>query len=90
MKSFVSISNARKDLPKMVREIQKNPEAVFKITIRDEPVAEIRSAKAMVQPGEAVRRLIQLRQRLSSLARNKTREPISRRMKDYLYRREEN
>jgi len=54
MKNVVSISNARKDLPKMVKEIQRNPETIFRITVRDEPVAEIRSAKAMVQAGEAV------------------------------------
>ncbi len=85
MKGTVSISNARKDLPKMIREIQRNPEAVFKITVRDEPVAEIRSAKAMVQPGEALRKLIHLRQKLSSSSRAKPKEPISQRFKDYLY-----
>jgi len=85
MKNIVSISNARKDLPKMIKEIQKNPETVFKITVRDEPVAEIRSAKAMVQPGEAVRKLIQLRGRLSHPIKGQSKEPISQRFKDYLY-----
>lgn len=85
MKNTVSISNARKDLTKMIREIQKNPEAVFKITVHDETVAEIRSAKALVQPGEAVRKLIHLRQKLSHSLSGKTREPISRRVKEYLY-----
>jgi len=85
MKNVVSISNARKDLPKMIKEIQKNPETVFKITVRDEPVAEIRSARAMVQPGEAVRKLIQLRGRLSHLVKDQSKEPISQRFKDSLY-----
>jgi len=85
MKNVVSISNARKDLPKMIKEIQKNPETVFEITVRDEPVAEIRSAKAMVQPGEAVRKLIQLRGRLSHPVKGQSKEPISQRFKDYLY-----
>lgn len=85
MKNIVSISNARKDLPKMIKEIQKNPEIVFKITVRDEPVAEIRSAKAMVQPGEAARKLIQLRGRLSHPVKGQLKEPISQRFKDYLY-----
>jgi antitoxin (DNA-binding transcriptional repressor) of toxin-antitoxin stability system len=87
MKNSVSISDARKDLPKMIREIQRNPEAVFEITVRDEPVAEIRSAKAMVQPGEALRKLIHLRQKLSYSPRTKPKEPISRRFKDFLYTR---
>ena len=85
MKNIVSISNARKDLPKMIREIQKNPEAVFKITVRNETIAEIRSARTMVQPGEAVQKLIHLRQKLSFPLRGKSKEPISQRVKDYLY-----
>ena len=84
MKNIVSISNARKELPKMIREIQKNPEIVFKITVRNETMAEIRSAKPQAAPGEAVRKLIQLRGKMSS-SKGKSKEPISRRVKDYLY-----
>ena len=85
MKNSVSISDARKILPKMIKEIGKNPEAVFKITVRNETVAEIRSAKPMVQPGEAVQKLIHLRRRLSSEIKGHPKEPISRRVKKYLY-----
>jgi hypothetical protein len=85
MKNVVSISNARKDLPKMVKEIQRNPETVFRITVRDEPVAEIRSAKPMVRAGEAVRKLLQLRQKLSFRFKGSAKEPISQRVKDHLY-----
>jgi len=85
MKNTVSISNARKDLPKLIREIEKHPEVVFEITVRNETVAEIRSAKTMMQPGEAVQKLIRLRKKLSSGSRDQSREPISQRVKDYLY-----
>jgi hypothetical protein len=85
MKNIVSISNARRDLPKMIREIQKNPETAFKIAVRNETIAELRSAQTMIQPGEAVRRLVRLRQKLSLPFKGKTREPISKRVKDYLY-----
>ena len=85
MKNIVSISNARKDLPRMIKEIQKNPEAVFKITVRNETIAEIRSARTMVQPGEAVRKLVHLRQKLSFPIKGKFKEPISKRVNDYLY-----
>jgi glycerophosphoryl diester phosphodiesterase len=85
MKNIVSISNARKDLPKMIKEIQKNPDTVFKITVRNEAVAEIRSAQTLVAPGVAVRKLIQLRQKFSSHLKGKSKEPISRRVKEYLY-----
>lgn len=85
MKNIISISNARKDLPKLIREIEKHPEVVFEITVRNETVAEIRSAKTMVQPGEAVQKLVRLRKKLSSGSRGQSREPISQRVKDYLY-----
>jgi hypothetical protein len=85
MKNIVSISNARKDLPRMIKQIQKHPETVFKIAVRDETIAELRSAQTMIQPGEAVRKLIRLRQKLSYSITGKTREPISKRVKDYLY-----
>ena len=87
MTNVISISNARKDLPKMVREIQKNPETVFKIAVRSETVAELRAAEPMVLPGEAVRKLIQLRQDLSSAGRGKRKVTISKNVKKYLYTR---
>jgi hypothetical protein len=85
MKNVISISNARKDLPKLVKEIQRKPETIFRITVRDETVAEIRSAKTMVQAGEAVRKLIHLRQKLSIPLRGRAKESISQRIKDHLY-----
>lgn len=88
MKNIVSISHARRDLPKMVRELQKNPEMVYLVQVRGETIAEIRSAKRLVEPGEAARKLIRLRQKVSPLSRGKTEEPISKRVKDYLYGRE--
>lgn len=85
MKNIVSISNARKDLPKIIREIEKHPEAIFMITVHNETVAEIRSARTMVEPGEAVQKLLRLRKKLSSGVKEQSKEPISQRVKDYLY-----
>ena len=85
MKDIISISNARKDLPRMIKQIQKHPDTVFKIAVRDETIAELRSAQAMIRPGEAVRKLIRLRRKLSDSIGGKTKEPISKRVKDYLY-----
>ncbi len=85
MKNVISISDARKGLPRLIREIQKNPHTVFQISVRKEPIAEIRSANPMVTPGEAVKKLIRLRKRLSRSAKAKDRQPISRRTKEYLY-----
>lgn len=88
MKNVVSISNARKELPKMMKELQKNPETVYVIKVRDETIAEIRSAKKQVESGEAVRKLIHLRHKVSPLIKGKTEEPISRNVKKYLYGKE--
>ncbi len=88
MKNVVSISNARKDLPKMMKELQKNPEKIYVIKVRDEVIAEIRSAKKQVESGEAVRKLIHLRHKLAPLLKGKFEEPISRNVKKYLYGKE--
>ena len=69
----------------MIKEIAKNPEAVFEITVHNEPVAELRSARSMVAPGDAVRKLIRLRQKMSHLCDTEAKEPISKRVKKYLH-----
>ena len=88
MKNNLSISTARKDLPKMVKEIQRDPSIIYRISVRNETIAELRSAKPMVAPGEAVRKLIQLREELSFPVGNKGKEPISKKVKNYLYAKE--
>jgi hypothetical protein len=85
VKNVISISEARKELPRMIREIQKKPATVFKITLRNETVAEVRSANRMVPAGEAVRKLANLRKKLFHSAKEEGQDPVSKRVKDYLY-----
>ena len=85
MKNVISISEARKQLPRVIREIQKKPGTVFKITVRNETVAEVRSAEVMVPAGEAVRKLANLRKKLYQPVKEREQEPVSRRVKNYLY-----
>jgi len=85
VKNVISISEARKELPKMIREIQKKPGTVFKITVRNETIAEVRSANTMVPAGEAVRKLATLRKKLFHPVRERDQEPVSQKIKDYLY-----
>ena len=68
----------------MIRKVEKSLGTVSKITVRNKTVARIRSTKPEVAPGEAVRKLIQLRGKLSR-PKGKSKELISRRVKDYLY-----
>ena len=81
MKNIVSISNARKDLPKMIKEIQRNPETVFQIAVRNETIAEIRSAKTQVVPGEAVRKLIHLRKNWPPPTKGRSGSPFPKGLK---------
>jgi antitoxin (DNA-binding transcriptional repressor) of toxin-antitoxin stability system len=85
VKNVISISEARKELPRIIREIQKKPGTVFTITVRNEKVAEVRSAHMMAPAGEAVRKLANLRKKLSHAVAEEDQEPVSRRVKDYLY-----
>ena len=43
----LSISEARKRLPELVRQVRKDPNATVQITVREEAVAELRA----LQPG---------------------------------------
>jgi hypothetical protein len=61
---------------------------VFKIAARSETVAELRAAKPMAPAGKAVRKLIQLREDLSSAVRGKRKVSISKNVKKFLYTRE--
>ena len=84
MKTIISISNARKELPRLIREIQRNPYTIFQISVRHEPIAEIRSVHPMVAPGEAVIKLIRLRKKLSRFAKGRPGTRFQR-VKDFLY-----
>ncbi len=86
--NVVSISNARKELPKMMKKLLKNPEKIYVIKVRDEVIAEIRSAKKQVESGEAVRKLIHLRNKLAPLIKGKSEEPISGNVKKHVYGKE--
>ncbi len=86
MKNVISISEARKKLPSIVKSLKKSPDTVYQITVRDEVVAEIRTPPA-VRPGEAAAKLLELRKRL---APKKCRtKPISENIKEHLYVAEE-
>ena len=49
----VSISEARKRLPQLVRQVKQDRGSVVQITVRDEVVAELRAALPEPEPGAA-------------------------------------
>lgn len=81
MKNVISITEARKKLPSIIKSFKASPDAVYQITVHDEVVAEIKKPPT-VKPGEAAAKLLDLRKHLRS-KRKKYR--ISESVKDYLY-----
>ena len=90
MTNVISMSNARKDLPKMVREIQKNPETVFKIAVRSETVAELRAAKPMAPPRGSRSKVDSAQTGFVFASQRQRKVPISKNVKKFLYARERN
>jgi hypothetical protein len=78
------ISEFRRRLPALVRELQRDPTAYVQITVREEAVAELRSIQPAPAPGEAARRLLALARRMRTRGA-KSPKDVSRRVDEYLY-----
>ncbi|MGH7830394.1 MAG: hypothetical protein ACREP8_09480 [Candidatus Binatia bacterium] len=79
----LSISEARKRLPELVRQVRKDPTAPVQITVRDEIVAELRAPLPDPEPGAAAKKLVELMRRLPKHRGRKTN--VSAHVKNYLY-----
>ncbi len=81
----ISISEARRRLPELVRRVRKDGIGV-QITVHDEVVAELRAAQPGPIPGMAAKKLVALAAKLPKHRGRKTR--ISSHVNEYLYRRD--
>jgi antitoxin (DNA-binding transcriptional repressor) of toxin-antitoxin stability system len=79
----VSISEARRRLPELVRQVRKDPGEIVQITVRDEVVAELRAALPEPEPGAAARKLAELMARLPKTRGRRT--DVSLHVKEHLY-----
>jgi len=79
----LSISEARKRLPELVRHVREDAGAKVEITVRDEVVAELRAALPEPEPGAAARKLVELMKRLPKSRKRRT--DVSSRVKEHLY-----
>jgi antitoxin (DNA-binding transcriptional repressor) of toxin-antitoxin stability system len=79
----LSISEARKRLPELVRQVRKDAGARIEIMVRDEVVAELRAALPEPEPGAAAQKLAALMRRLPKHRGRKT--GVSRHVKEHLY-----
>ena len=79
----LSISEARKRLPELVRRVRKDVGAKVEITVRDEVVAELRGTLPEPEPGAAAKKLFQVMRKLPKHHGRKTK--VSEHVKQYLY-----
>ncbi len=79
----VSISEARRRLPQLVRQVKQDRGSVVQITVRDEVVAELRAALPEPELGSAARALLELMRKLPK--HRGPRRNISGHVKEYLY-----
>lgn len=83
MKNILSITEARKRLPGIIKSLKTSPDTVYQITVHDEVVAEIKTP-AQIVPGEAAAQLIAMRKKMKSKRRG-YRLPVSENIKEHLY-----
>jgi antitoxin (DNA-binding transcriptional repressor) of toxin-antitoxin stability system len=79
----LSISEARKRLPALVRQVQRDAGTSVQITVHDHVVAELRAVQHELAPGAAARTLLDVMAKLPKRRGRKI--PISSRVKTHLY-----
>jgi len=77
------ISEARRRLPELVRQVRKDPGSAIQITVRDEVVAELRAALPEPEPGAAGRALLEALRKLPK--RRGRRADVAARAEEHLY-----
>ncbi len=82
----MSITEARRRLPELVRKVKHDGGSVVQIMVRDEGVAELRAPLPEQGPGAAARALLELARKLPKPRRRRARPTdVSTHVKDYLY-----
>ena len=79
----ISISEARKRLPALVRQVRQDRGANVQITMHNEVVAELRAAQPEPEPGAAAKKLLEIMKKLPLHRGRKT--TTSSHVKAYLY-----
>ena len=84
VKTDIPISEARRQLSRLVKELERDPGRVFAITFRGRVVAELQAARPSPEPGLAARKLLEIMARLPK-PRGKARRNVSTQVKKHLY-----
>lgn len=83
MKSVISITEARKRLPSIIKSLKNSPDTVYQITVHNEVVAEIKTPP-IIKPGEAAANILEMRKKMKT-KKNGYKIPISENIKEHLY-----
>ncbi len=83
MKTVISITEARKKLPSIIKSLKTSPDTVYQVTVHDEVVAEIKTPPK-VRPGEAAAKLLELSRKLRRRKKG-YKTPVSENIKEHLY-----
>lgn len=79
----LTISEARRRLPELVRQVRKDAGVSVQIMVHGEVVAELRGAQPEPEPGAAAKKLLEL---MAKLPRHRGRKiDTSARVKEHLY-----
>ena len=85
MTKLIPISQARKELPKLIRELQEHPEIQYNITVFNRVVAELKAPGMINKSGLAAKKLLELSKKKPKPKQNAEREDVSSDTKKYLY-----
>ena len=79
----ISISEVRRRLPELVRQVRKDAGRSVQITVHDEIVAELRAALPEPEPGAAAKKLKEIMEKLPKHDGRKTN--VSTQVREHLY-----
>ncbi len=63
----IALTEARRQLPSLLKRLRADPRERIEITVRGEPVAELRALTSEPKPGEAARRLLALSRKFAKV-----------------------
>ena len=80
----IPISEARAKLPKLIKQLQQDPNLVYEITVHQRVVAELKSPVQLPAGGEAAKELLAIIDQLPK-PRSRQKGRVSENVKQYLY-----
>ena len=82
----IPISEARRRLPQLLREIDRDPEVGYRILVHDRPVAELRSPRGELERPNAGLALLRAAEKIArSHRKRRRRESVAANYKEILY-----